>query len=563
VIGEIAVRSRFLSPGYWGSPDLTARAFSVDVGGGAERTYRTGDLGRMRADGCLEHLGRKDFRVKIRGQTVEVADVEGALLELPSIDHAVVVARDRALGDARLVAYLVPSVSPNLAGRRGPAHRPEPSNGSVTGSGAPVRPTASELRRHLAARLPNSMIPASYVWIDALPLNENRKVDRRALPPPVRSRPELQTEYRAPQDALQDQIARIWEDLLEVSPVGIHDDFMELGGDSLLAIRMLTEVERSCGFATESPALLEAATVERLSAALLARQSGAPEPVVAVQPGGTRPPLFFLHGDYVTGGLFCLGLARELGPDQPFFALTPCGVGGESVPATVQAMADRHLKALRSVQPKGPYRLVGNCNGGLMALEMARRLVAEGEEVPVLAMIRTSAANARYQRLASAVHKLGVLLRLGPESEARLLAHLRWYFDAMRQASPSERAAITVEKLGKAIVAATRRGRQKSLENRTNGLPESPADRRARLADAYMRLAAEYVPARYCGHATVFWPGEDDEPPDEAERAWRQVVGRLDFQSVPGTHLSYVTRHVGEFAHRLQACLQAEAGSVR
>jgi len=160
--GEIVVRSRYLALGYWGHPELTQRSFQSDPGGGPDRIFRTGDLGRLHPDGCLEHLGRKDFQVKVRGYRIEVAEVETTLLGLPGVREVVVVARDWMPGENRLVAYLVGH--PALA------------------------PTAAELRVLLQDRLPTYMVPAVFMWLDALPLLPNGKLDRRALEAWVRSR---------------------------------------------------------------------------------------------------------------------------------------------------------------------------------------------------------------------------------------------------------------------------------------------------------------------------------------------------------------------------------------
>ncbi|HEV3348302.1 MAG TPA: non-ribosomal peptide synthetase, partial [Methylomirabilota bacterium] len=218
-VGEISVRSEYLALGYWDRPDLTERAFETDAGG--QRAYRTGDLGRLRADGGLEHLGRKDSRAKIRGVTVSLAEVEAALAGLPCIREAAVIARTDTHHERRLVAYDVP----------------------VAGSD----PSVSELRRQLAERLPPQMIPSRYGRLDALPLNQNLKVDRKALPAPGRARPALDQVSAPPEDPTQSELVRVWEELLEVEPVGIRDDFFDLGGDSLLATAMLVAIEEAMG----------------------------------------------------------------------------------------------------------------------------------------------------------------------------------------------------------------------------------------------------------------------------------------------------------------------------
>jgi acyl-coenzyme A synthetase/AMP-(fatty) acid ligase len=206
-VGEIAVRSRYLASGYWRQPELTAARFSPGRDG-AEQVYRTGDMGRMEADGCLFHLGRMDYQVKVRGFRVEIGEVERALLAHPVVEQAVAVGRPVAGADTRLVAYVVPAAGRTL--------------------------TATELRRHMKDRLPDYMVPADFVPLASLPCTPNGKLDYAALPDPDRVRPELGTAYAAPATELERIIVPMWEELLQRDRVGVHDNFFDLGGDSLL-----------------------------------------------------------------------------------------------------------------------------------------------------------------------------------------------------------------------------------------------------------------------------------------------------------------------------------------
>ena len=517
-LGEIAVRSEYLALGYWNRPDLTEQAFAVDPGHPGRRTYRTGDLGRLREDGCLEHLGRKDSRTKIRGVTVAVAEVEAALASLPSIREVAVVARSTPGQERRLIAYYVP----------------------VSGLG----PTVSEMRRHLAERLPPEMIPAAYVALDRLPLNTNLKVDRATLPTPSRERPALDTPYAPPEDPTQAELVRIWQDLLEVEPIGIHDDFFELGGDSLLATAMLGAIEEAVGGAAPSTVLLACSTIEQIAASLTSEaRTGAA--VVPVHPGGSKLPLYFLHGDYLGHGVYCRKIARALGSDQPFFALTPCGLDGERVPATIEQMAERHLRALRAHQPRGPYRLAGNCNGGLIAYEMAQRLAASGETVDRLIVIRTSAANARFSGMRTRVEAAGRWLGISADAQRALVRRLRWFAIAWSKRSPGHRAMLVLDKLGKlARVLVAPRG--SSVVPAVAPLPE-----RDHLSDTFMTAADDYVPLPYAGPVVVLWPAQETEPATAALRAWRRLSPTVEIETIPGDHLSTITAHAEVLAARL------------
>jgi len=242
-VGEIAVRSPYLSLGYWNRPDLTSQAYITDAQNSQQRIYKTGDLGRIRKDGCLDILGRKDSRVKVRGKTVELTEIEAALLELDSIQQAVVTAKEDAPNELSLVAFLVPLHS--------------------------TVPSVTLLRDHLSDLLPAFMIPSAYVTLESLPLDANGKVDRTALPSPPSSRSFLDCPFMRPETVTHQQLQKIWEDLLGISPIGIQDDFFKLGGDSLLAVSMIDKVEREFGLELPISVLVSNASIESLAEVVL------------------------------------------------------------------------------------------------------------------------------------------------------------------------------------------------------------------------------------------------------------------------------------------------------
>lgn len=237
--GEIAVKSQYLSPGYWRRPDLTEGKFWPDPNGGDQRIYLTGDLGRMRPDGCLEHLGRGDLQVKVKGHRIELADVEIALLNLTMIDQAVVVTNQSELGDQRLLAYLVSNKRP--------------------------APSINEIRSVLKEKLPEYMVPSVFVFMDALPLAPNGKVDRRALPDPGGSRPNLEIPFVAPTTEVEKVLAQIWAEVLKLHTVGVHDNFFDLGGHSLLAAQIISKVLKALQLELPVRSFFEAPTVAGLA----------------------------------------------------------------------------------------------------------------------------------------------------------------------------------------------------------------------------------------------------------------------------------------------------------
>lgn len=246
-VGEIAVKSRYLSPGYWRKPEATEKAFRVETNGDSERIYLTGDLGRMLSDGCLLHLGRKDFQVKIGGQRIETGEIEAALMSLPGIKEAIVMPRADRRGEQRLVAYLLAAEQPG--------------------------PSAAALRRALAAGLPNYMIPSAFVMLDRFPFAPNGKVNRGALPQPEWVRPEQENLFVPPSTRLETELAAIWAEVLSLDRIGVADDFFDLGGNSLLAMQVISRINDN--FRVEIPLslLFEAPTVAKLAAQIAATQA--------------------------------------------------------------------------------------------------------------------------------------------------------------------------------------------------------------------------------------------------------------------------------------------------
>jgi len=245
-IGEIAIKSRFLSPGYWRKPELTKAVFLNDDNSDG-RLFLTGDLGRMRPDGCLEYIGRKDYQVKVRGYKVHTTEVENALLGIPRIEQAVVVGCNDDHGDQRLVAYIVFN----------------------TGQ----RSTVGQIRSLLAEMLPSYMIPATYVILDKLPLTSNGKIDRRELPSPPRSRPKLEAAFIPSRTPVEIVLAQIWSEVLNIDQVGVEDRFLELGGDSLLSLNILSKVNRIFSLDLLPHALFQADTVAKISEVITAAES--------------------------------------------------------------------------------------------------------------------------------------------------------------------------------------------------------------------------------------------------------------------------------------------------
>jgi amino acid adenylation domain-containing protein len=242
--GEIAVRSRYLSPGYWRSPDLTGSAYHLDTADSELRTFRTGEWGRISTDGCLEHFGRRDDQVKIRGYRIEIHEAELALLQHPAVDYVLVLCLENFRGDRYLAAYIV-----------------------IAGSFAP---TVSELRIFLNGKIPDYMIPSVYVFMESLPLTPNGKVDRNALPKPSTGRPVLDVQFVAPRDSIEKELTELWTEILGIDEIGVYDNHFDLGGNSLTAMQVCAQVEKLFKISISLRQFFESPTIASVSAAISA-----------------------------------------------------------------------------------------------------------------------------------------------------------------------------------------------------------------------------------------------------------------------------------------------------
>lgn len=361
VAGEIYIGGAGLARGYLNRPELTENRFVHDpFTASPSRLYKTGDVGRFLPNGTIAFLGRIDHQVKIRGYRIELGEIEASLTRHPAIKQAAVLAREDKAGDKRLVAYLV--LHPNYTLR------------------------SKEIRLFLKNGLPEYMVPAVFVFLQTMPTTTNGKIDRAALPIPDQQRPELEEAFQPPRDDLERTLTTIFEECLNVKPIGIQDNFFELGANSLQAGYIFSRVNKILGKQLHLSMLLKSPTIEQLAAYIRNKETIEPwSSLVPIQPDGSKPPLFCIHGGVGTV-LFYRQLSLQLGPDQPFYGLQAKGLNGTETPhSSIQEMATEYIKEIRTVQQQGPYHLGGYCFGGIVAFEMAKQLTAQGYTVALLA----------------------------------------------------------------------------------------------------------------------------------------------------------------------------------
>ena len=361
VPGQLYIGGIGLAKGYLHDGQKTNASFVTNPANG-ERLYRTGDLGRFLPDGNIEFLGREDFQVKVQGYRIELGEIESRMQEHAGVDLCIAIVREDTPGERRLAGYIVakPGISLDPA----------------------------DVREHLRAKLPEYMVPASIIVLDRFPLTPNGKVDRKSLPAPSRSTAEAAATAAGSRDSLDLQLIKLWEKVLHVRPIGLQDNFFELGGNSLVAVRLFSEMRKLFDRSFPLSILFQAPTVEKL-ADIIRKDGWSPSwtSLVPIQPGGSKPPFFCVHGG---GGnvLIYRELARHLGADYPFYGLQARGLDGNSdYLTTTEAMAESYLREMRELQPEGPAHLGGFGMGGQEADDIAQRLVRDRQEVNLLFLI--------------------------------------------------------------------------------------------------------------------------------------------------------------------------------
>ena len=506
VPGHLHIGGIGLALGYWGDAGKTAAAFVERRG---ERLYRTGDRGRYLPGGAIEFLGRSDFQVKVQGFRVEPGEVEHACRSHPDVREAVVMARDAA-GGKQLVAFVVGRPDVDLDG--------------------------GDVRRFLAATLPRHLVPGQVVVIDRLPLTGNGKVDRRELEALGRPEPAAGQELVRPRTTVERELVAIWESVLGAGPIGVHDDFFELGGQSFSALRVLAAVERRLGRRCPMSALLEGRTVAHL-ADLLAGGAGW-SPLVTLRGGTGGEPCFLVHP--AGGGVLCYDLlARELGRPVHAFQASAGDAGPD-----LAAIAARYVEALRERYPDGPSVLGGWSSGGVIAFEMARQLEAAGSPVRQVLVLDSPAP----------VPAAGT-----PVDEAGLLA---WFLEDLDRGFDAERDGPALRRALAGAPPDELLGR--ALDLAGGGLDAGELAPVLAVFRTVVTACRGYRPAVIAADIAVLRAAEGrvtefDGHPFAARPDWGWAGltrGRVTTATVPGTHHTLLAEaNVGAVAAALRAAL--------
>lgn len=517
-IGEMYIAGSSLTRSYHKRPDLTEKIFLPNPFGDrlGSHLYKTGDLARYLPDGNIAYVGRVDYQVKIRGKRVELGEIESIIALYPSVKQTVVMGKEDASGDTRLIAYIVPKTFSNEI--------------SQTVS-------TKELRNYLKEKLPEYMVPSAFVILPMFPLTPTGKIDRRALPTPKQVRQEPEETFVASRDEVELQLTKIWEKVLGVQPIGITDNFFELGGNSLIAVRLLAEIEKIWSRNLALDTFFKTPTVEKFASVIRQEESlTAWSSLVPIQPNGSKPPLFFIHP---IGGsvLEYYSLVNHLGQEQPAYGLQAQGFDEKQTPLVrVEDMARHYIAEIRTVQPKGPYFLIGYSFGGVVAFEIAQQLYAQEDKVAFLGLLDTKCPQGQMIRpslLQSGLLHIKNLLQLETKEK------LNYFKDRIEYHFSN----FTYEQFVIRSVSKT----------------ENITSQYLRVLKSNIQAHTDYIPQVYLDDVHLF--RSQVQPVKYAlssDLGWRKLVGgHLKIHHIPGEHFTILkAKYVQVLAHNLKLCLE-------
>ena len=518
VRGQIYIAGSGLARGYLNRPEITTERFiNNPFSQSSSRLYKTGDLARYRKDGNIEYLERIDDQVKIRGFRIELKEIESVLKQHHSVEEAIAIVQTNKFGDKRLVTYIVVKQE--------------------------QIPTSRELRNFLLQSLPEYMLPQAFIILDKLPLTPNGKVDRLALishqsTEIVIASTDVNSDVNTnkialPRDTVELQITRIWEEILNIRPIGVNDNFFELGGHSLLALRLVTKINQSFEKQIPLRSIFQGATIAQMANIL--RQEidlNSNSSLVEIKTGSSRRPFFCIHPS--GGSVMCYAdLARHLHDEQPFYGLQVAPTNAQ--PFNIIDMASHYIKAIRTIQPDGPYLLGGWSMGGIVAFEMAQQLQQQGQSVGKLILLDTTAktsdtaftSNDNLEVLASFALDIGLELEKFNKDYNQ---KSNFSLDKLRQLTLDEQLQIVL-----------------SSAKDANLLPPDIEITQVRqlleIFQSNVSAMSKYIPQPYSGQIVLIRASEalTEVKDKDLTMGWGQLaMDGLEIQTIPGNHYSMI-----------------------
>ncbi|MGB3615609.1 MAG: amino acid adenylation domain-containing protein [Elainellaceae cyanobacterium] len=524
-IGELHVAGGCLAQGYLHRPEKTAMQFvqnpwvnevnrksEAHTSTDFSRLYKTGDLARQLPDGCLEMRGRADFQVKLRGMRVELGEIERTIERCAIAKEAIVLAKEDQQGEKRLVAYVVPQTH---------------------SASLPQREFAAQVRKTLKETLPDYLVPALIVSLEALPLTPNGKRDRLSLPEPDWSSLSTSSATSAePADEVESALQSIWTALFGFTP-GLEDSYFDLGGHSLMAVQLFAQMDQQFGCKLSFNHLLDHPTIKAMAAYIRAgHRQDKSAIIVALRPEGSRPPLFCVHG---IGGaaVYYRSMLPFLPPDQPLYGVQSCGFDGIDAPLRqVEDMAELYIKEIRKIYPEGPLYLLGHSFGGLVVYEMARQLEQQGDRPALVAVVDTKTPMLAKTKpsLVRLVKTIGKNLWTMPPAESKcyLVDSAQWYYKKRKVVQDREYA--------------------ESLKRKNAHIPMM------NVLEPNYKAQESYTPGPYGGDLIVF--RASTQSPRSAHQwnlGWEELIqGNIGVYPIFGTHEGIMKEpNVGPLAYSL------------
>jgi surfactin synthase thioesterase subunit len=511
---------------YLGHPALSSK----DVSGPSDAAapvplLKTGFIGRNNENARVELWGRPEDAIRVQGFRFNLRAIEARLRLHPAVAEAAVAIHPQASDRNKLLGYVVPKPGATIS--------------------------SDNLRTFLRGKISDFILPSAILTVSSLPRDAHGNLLTGQLPLPMPSARQSTTDHVPMRAILHQQLLEIWEDLLKTSGLAIDDNFFECGGNSFLALRMMLQVEKLCGRPLPLSLLITGATISNLATYIVetANSSEIDTPLIPLQTRGTKPPLFFLHGDWAGGGFYCNRLSAQLGDDQPFYVLPPYHMREERL-LTMQEMAAYHCAAVRKQSPRGPYFLGGYCIGAAVAMEMARQLIAEGETVAHLFLVDPPVwAGPWFRRLWPLADKIGDARKWNVEKKID-------FFD---------RYLVSLIRWGKrplaAKLASLARRLGLKIETTSSAGHADPASDDAELVDSfaytvYFLAYRLYSLPPLSVPATLYLPESTPAARLAAlSRSSRMDPAKYTVEMLPGNHTTCVTKHTAALAEKIKAKL--------
>ncbi|MFN6562980.1 MAG: non-ribosomal peptide synthetase [Nostoc sp. ChiSLP01] len=519
VVGELYIGGDGLARGYLHRPELTQERFINNPFVPGTKLYKTGDLVRYLNDGNLEYLGRHDEQVKIRGFRVELGEIATVITQHADVRDSVVIAVNDPEENQRLIAYVV----------------------------ADKQDITTQFLPYLQQKLPNYMLPSAFVVLDVLPLTPSGKVDKRSLPTDEVIQPNTTKTLITPRNFTELSLVKLWENLLNTSPIGVTDNFFNLGGHSFLAVRLMAQIQDRFGHNLSLSTLFENPTIEKLAAIVSQPfRESSNSPVVAINSSDSKIPFFCIHG--AGGGInHYINLSRRLGEDYPFYALEHNPDAEEPEIISVEETASYYLQEIRKIQPNGPYLLGGHCYGGVLAFEMAQQLQRQGEKVDLLVVIDAILLETRIESTKDDDAKF--LLRMAESIKTDNNIDFSVSFEELRDLSFNEQLDLINQKANFIFTDTEIKD----------------FIRYYKLFKAHVQAMRDYLPLVYSDYLTLFRAKEeiihDFESPefhtDDPLLGWSKCSSQpIKVIEVSGDHFSiFVEPYIQELAKNLRACI--------